>query len=225
MPTGFRDASLRAAIINDLTFDPDVDASDITVEDRDGDVVLAGSVPSCPQYVEAAAVAIRVAGVKDVHNQLEVALPPGDYRDDFTLTAMANDAVTLGRTVAVGVEARAKNGDVTLTAAVRCGAERAAAEAMIAGLTGVRRVTNDIQVRDDADPSGSSQAVSQHDRVGLFPSGGELQKLNGQGPRVPPGLAKCSNRIQQSYDSGSSHCASLPSASRVAAEGWCRSPS
>jgi osmotically-inducible protein OsmY len=143
---------VRAAVIDDLTFDPDVDASDITVENRDGDVVLSGSVPSYPQYVEAAAVARRVAGVKDVRNRLEVALPPGDHRDDSALTATANDALTMGRTVAVGVEATAKNGDVILTGAVRCGLERAAAEAMIAGLTGVRSVTNDIQVRDDADP-------------------------------------------------------------------------
>jgi len=54
--------------------------------------------------------------------------------------------------VAVGVEATAKNGDVTLAGAVRCGAERAAAEAMIADLTGVRSVTNDVQIRDDAGP-------------------------------------------------------------------------
>ena len=143
---------IRPAVIDDLTFDPDVDASGITVENRKGEVVLAGSVPSYPQYVEAAAVASRVAGVKDVHNHLEVALPPGDLRDDSTVTAMANNALTLGHTVAVGVEATAKNGNVTLTGAVRCGAERAAAEAMIADLTGVRSVTNDIQIRDDADP-------------------------------------------------------------------------
>ena len=74
------------------------------------------------------------------------------HRDDPALTATANDALTLGRTVAVGVEATAKNGDVSLTGAVRCAAERAAAEAMIAGLTGVRSVTNDIQIRDDAGP-------------------------------------------------------------------------
>ena len=140
------------AVVDDLTFDPDVDASDITVENRDGEVVLAGSVPSYPQYLEAAAVASRVPGVSRVHNYLEVALPPGDYRDDPTLTAVANDALTLGRTMAVGVEATAKNGDVTLTGAVRCGTERAAAEALIAGLTGVRAVTDDIQIRDDADP-------------------------------------------------------------------------
>ena len=122
---------IRAAVIDDLAFDPDVDASDITVENRDGEVVLGGSVPSYPQYIEAAPVARRVTGLKDVHNHIEVALAPGDRRDDSGLTATANDALTLGRSVAAGVEATAKNGDITLTGAVRCDAERAAAEAMI----------------------------------------------------------------------------------------------
>jgi len=74
-----RTNDIRAAVMDDLTFAPDVDASGINVEDRDGEVVLAGSVPSYPQYVEAAAVASRVAGVKDVRNYLEVALSPGDH--------------------------------------------------------------------------------------------------------------------------------------------------
>jgi hypothetical protein len=78
---------------------------------------------------------------------------------------MANDALTLGHTVAVGVEATAKNGDVTLTGAVRCGVERAAAEAMIADLTGVRSVTNDIQIRDDADPLLVSLDATQPPRL------------------------------------------------------------
>ena len=37
---------IRAAVIDDLTFDAVVDASDITVENRDGEVALAGSVPT-----------------------------------------------------------------------------------------------------------------------------------------------------------------------------------
>jgi osmotically-inducible protein OsmY len=143
---------IRAAVTDDLTFDPDVDASGITVENRDGDVVLSGSVPSYPQCIEALAVARRVAGVKNVHNHLEVALAPGDRRDDSGLTAAANGALTLGHSVAVGVKARAKNGDIILTGAVRCGAERVAAEALIASLAGVRSIMNDIQIRDDASP-------------------------------------------------------------------------
>jgi BON domain len=113
---------IRDAVIDDLTFDPDVDASDIIVEHSDGEVVLAGSVPSYPQYVEAAAVASRVADVIDVHNHLEVALPPGDHRDDSTLTAMANNALTLGHTVAAGVQATARA--ATSPSPVPCAAAR-----------------------------------------------------------------------------------------------------
>jgi hypothetical protein len=105
-----RSNDIRAAVIDDLTFDPDVDASDIRVEEMDGDVVLTGSVPSYPQYVQAAAVAARAAGVRCVHSHLQVALPRGDHRDDLTLAAMASDALTLGGTVPEGVEATAKDG-------------------------------------------------------------------------------------------------------------------
>ena len=75
---------IGAAVIDDLTFDPDVDASDIRVEETDGDVVLTGSVPSYPQYVQAAAVAARAVGVRCVRNHLQITLPPGDHRDDLT---------------------------------------------------------------------------------------------------------------------------------------------
>jgi len=142
---------MRAAVIDDLKFDPDVDASDIRVE-MDGDVVLTGSVPSYPQYVQAAAVAARAAGVRYVRNHLQFVRPPGDHRDDLTLAAMASNALTLDGAVPEGVEATAKDGDITLTGSVRTVIEREAAEVMVAELTGVRRVRNDIQIRDPEQP-------------------------------------------------------------------------
>lgn len=93
----------------------------------DGDVVLTGSVPSYPQYVQAAAVAARAVGVRSVRNHLQVALPPGDHRDDLTLAAMANDALTLGGAVPEGVDATVKDGDITLTGSVRTGNEETGA--------------------------------------------------------------------------------------------------
>jgi hypothetical protein len=41
-----------------------------------------------------------------VRNHLQVALPPGDHRDDLTLAAMANDALTLGGAVPEGSRRR-----------------------------------------------------------------------------------------------------------------------
>ena len=62
-----------------------------------GEVALNGTVPSFPQYLEAAAAAQRVGGVKNVHNHLEVVLPAGDFRDDAMLTTMANNALAAER--------------------------------------------------------------------------------------------------------------------------------
>lgn len=147
------DDDIRNAVEDQLTFDPDVEAAEshITVETMNGEATLNGTVPSYPQYLAAEAAARRVAGVKDVHNHLEVVLPPGDYRDDQTLTTMANDALTLNDTVRVGVEAAAADGVITLTGTVRYRSERAAAELLVAGLTGVRSVKNNIRIRADED--------------------------------------------------------------------------
>ena len=98
---------VREAVENELTFDPLVDATDIKVVNMNGDVALNDTASSYPQYLEAAAAAQRVDGVKNVHNHLEVMLPPADYRDDPTLTTMANNALTLNVTVPDGVEASA----------------------------------------------------------------------------------------------------------------------
>jgi osmotically-inducible protein OsmY len=86
---------IRAAVEDELSFDPLVDSSGIRVESLGGDVALNGTVPSYPQYLEAAAAARRIAGVTGVHNHLEVVLPPVDDRDDAALTTTANDAPDL----------------------------------------------------------------------------------------------------------------------------------
>src|SRR5580658_6252784 len=69
---------IRDAVENELSFDPLVDDADISVKNINGDVALNGTVPSYPQYLEAAAAARRVGGVKKVQNHLEVVLSPED---------------------------------------------------------------------------------------------------------------------------------------------------
>src|ERR1700761_6955748 len=90
---------VREAVEAELTFDPLVDATDINVVNIAGDVALNGTVPNYPQYMEAAAAAQRVAGVKKLQNHLEVVLPDSAYRDDATLTTAANNALALNVTV------------------------------------------------------------------------------------------------------------------------------
>ena len=154
-----KNKDIREAVQAELLFDPLVDDTAIEVQNIEGDVRLNGSVPSYPQYLEAAAAAQRVSGVKNVHNHLEVVLPPGNYRDDAMLTTAANNALAMNITVPDGVEATACDGNVELTGTVRHGPQRAAAELAVAGLAGVRHVRDDIEIGYDADPADVATGV------------------------------------------------------------------
>jgi len=143
---------IRDAVEAELEFDPLVDDADIHVVNINGDAALNGTVPSYPQYLEAAAAAQRVAGVRNVHNHLQVVLPGEDYRDDAMLTTAANNTLTQNITVPDGVEATARDGNLTLTGAVEYDRQRKAAVLAVAGLVGVRNVKDDIEISYDADP-------------------------------------------------------------------------
>ena len=166
---------VRAAVEKELGFDPGVDATHIAVRNIVGDVTLTGTVPSYPQYLEAAAAARRVAGVTGVHNQLEVALPEGDYRDDVKLATAANNALAANVTVPDSVEATAEDGNIFLTGTVSYGTERAAAEAAVAGLAGVRNLSNDIEISYGLDPVEVDLHVQQAlDRAALVPDDSDV---------------------------------------------------
>ncbi|MEV6904032.1 BON domain-containing protein [Amycolatopsis sp. NPDC051372] len=160
---------IREAVEAELIFDPTVEATDITVKNLRGDVALNGTVPSYPQYLNAAAAARRVAGVSRLHNHLEVVLPPGDERDDPMLTTAANNALAVNVTVPAGIEASARRGNITLTGTVKYGSERDAAASAVGSLTGVRNVKNDIDIAYDADPVDVLAAVQDAlDRYALI---------------------------------------------------------
>jgi osmotically-inducible protein OsmY len=166
---------IRDAVEKELKFDPMVDAANITVSNLNGDVALNGTVPSYPQYLEAATAAQRVSRVQDVHNHLEVVLSPGDYRDDVLLTTAANNALKQNVTIPDGVEAAARDGNLTLTGTVKYGAQRSAAERAVAGLTGVRNVKNYIEIDHDADPLDVDVLVQEAlDRSALIPDDSDV---------------------------------------------------
>jgi len=166
---------VRAAVEAELGFDPLVNAADIKVVNLGGDVTLAGTVPSYPQYLEAAAAARRVDGVTGVHNNLMVRLPDSDYRDDIQLITAANNALTQNVTVPDGVEATAFDGDITLTGTVSYLTERAAAEAAVSSVTGVRNVRNDIDISYAIDPVDVDLHVQQAlDRSAMVPDDSDV---------------------------------------------------
>ena len=152
---------IREAVEDELAFDPLVDPSNVSVKNASGVVALNGTVPSYPQYLAAAAAVQRVAGVRHVHNHLAVELPDGDYRDDVQLATAANNALAGDVRVPAGIEATARNGNLTLAGTVRHGAQRTAAELAVGGLAGVRNIKDEIYVDSGAADQGDVTAMVQ----------------------------------------------------------------
>jgi len=73
-PQGYKRSDERIAedINEELTQDFELDASDINVEIRNGEVILKGTVPDRESKRRAEEIAERCSGVKDVMNQLRV---------------------------------------------------------------------------------------------------------------------------------------------------------
>jgi osmotically-inducible protein OsmY len=169
---------VRQAVEAELRLDPLLDSSGIMVENVGGDVTLDGTVPGYPHYLQAARAARRAAGVTRVHNNLEVVLPPGEERDDPLLTTAANNALALDHAVPDTVEAEARhaNGRLTLTGTVRYGSQRAAAEAAVAALPGVRGIRNKIKVEYDTEPADVTLQVERAlARTALVPGDSEVK--------------------------------------------------
>jgi osmotically-inducible protein OsmY len=166
---------IRAAVEDELVFDPLIDATGITVQAVSGDLALHGSVPSYPQYLEAADAARRVTGVTHVHNHLEVVLPPADYRDDETLTTVASNALLLNVALPASVAATVHDGNITLSGTVGYGSQRDAAETAVAWLTGVRNVKDNIEISYDANPVDVTIVVQDAlDRNALIPDDSDV---------------------------------------------------
>ncbi len=81
------DSELQSAVMQELEFDPQVDAAHIGVSAKDGAVTLTGHVSSYSEKVAAVRAAERVYGVRAVADEIKVKLPGSDVRDDTEIAA------------------------------------------------------------------------------------------------------------------------------------------
>jgi BON domain len=73
-PQGYKrsDERITEDINEELTQDPELDASDVNIEVRNGEVVLKGTVPDRESKRRAEEIAESCSGVKDVMNQIRI---------------------------------------------------------------------------------------------------------------------------------------------------------
>jgi osmotically-inducible protein OsmY len=139
-----KDVRTRDAVLAQLAWEPQVDASRIGVVARDGAITLTGWVDSCAGKLEAERAAKRVHGVRAVANELEVKL--ACERTDSEIAIDVARALELRSTIPDNVKVAVHHGHVTLTGQVRWLFQKSAAEKAAHYVRGVRRVVNYITI-------------------------------------------------------------------------------
>ena len=142
------DSDLMKAVLDELSWEPSVNAAHLGVTAHGGVVTLTGHVENYMHKMGAEKATSRVRGVKAVAEEIEVKLPFDIKRSDEDIAAAAVDR--LGWNSAVPDDAimvKVQRGWVTLTGNVDWRFEKEAAETDIRALSGVIGVSNQIVVK------------------------------------------------------------------------------
>jgi len=146
------DIQLKQDVIEELSWDPAVDATGIGVQVNDGVVTLSGHLASLAEKYAAEAAAKRVAGVKALAVELDVRLPDDCQRTDADIArAVANVLDWNTMIPSERIRIMVEHGAVTLTGTVDWYYQRMEADHAVAGLYGVTSVANGILVRPQTD--------------------------------------------------------------------------
>ena len=142
------DMELKKDVLDELKWQPTVDAADIGVSVEDGVVTLRGEVSSIPQKWAAERAVKRVYGVKALAEEIEVNLPGSSQRNDTDIAQAAGNALKWNISVSQDrVKAKVQDGWITLTGEVDWWYQRRAAENAVHHLTGVKGVSNLITIK------------------------------------------------------------------------------
>lgn len=142
------DSTLREDVLAELAWDPRIKEKEIAIAVKGGVVTLAGFVESHAQKWAAEQAVERVSGVRAVANDITVKVPTLRERTDPQIAHAAVSALEWDDEVpADAVIARVDNGWVWLEGKVEWQYQRNACERAVRYLTGVRGVTNLIDVK------------------------------------------------------------------------------
>jgi osmotically-inducible protein OsmY len=138
------DLQIRQAVMRQLDWDPEVDASEIGVSVKGGIVNLTGHIGGYSGKLAAERTAKHIRGVRAVANDIEVR-PPVE-RTDAEIAADAARALELRTTIPDSVDVVVHDGHVTLTGRVESLFQKRNAQDAVRYLRGVRGVFNHIAV-------------------------------------------------------------------------------
>jgi osmotically-inducible protein OsmY len=148
------DTQLQRDVLDELAWEPSVDAASIGVAAAEGVVTVTGHVKSYGERMAAEKAAKRVEGVLAVADAIEVKLPTSSVRDDADIARAALDAIKWHASVPhERIQLTVNKGWVTLEGEVAWSFQRKSAEDVVRHLMGVKGLSNLITIKSPVRPA------------------------------------------------------------------------
>jgi osmotically-inducible protein OsmY len=145
------DKHLKQAVLDELKWEPSINAANIGVTAKDGVVTLMGHVETYHEKQVAEAAALRVKAVKAVAEEIEVKLPFSVKHGDQEIAEAAIDRLAWNVSIPKdAIKATVSKGWVTLTGQVEWHYQHDAAADAVRSLWGVTGVSNQISIKPTA---------------------------------------------------------------------------
>jgi osmotically-inducible protein OsmY len=154
------DKELRQLVIDELEFEPSIDAADIGVAADKGVITLTGHVANYEQKMTTERAVWRVKGVKAIAQEIDVRLPSDHKHNDDEIAQRAVNI--LAWNIAVprdAIHVKVQDGWITLTGQVSWNYQRVAAANEVRKLSGVVGVINSISLVPTAQPRDIKQRI------------------------------------------------------------------
>lgn len=156
------DLTLRQTVLDELEFEPSVDAAHIGVAVKDGVVTLSGHVSSYAEKVAAERAVRRVKGVQAIAQDIDVRYPEDQKTADDEIALRALNILRWSSVVPSGsVLVKVQDGWVTLSGQVNWQYQRSAAESQIRRLSGVKGVLNSIAIKPRVQPTDIRRKIEE----------------------------------------------------------------
>ncbi len=142
------DSEIKKDVLDELKWEPFLNASEIGVAVKDGVVTLSGMVDTYTKKQIAEKATRRVKGVKVVAEDIEVKLFSSNVKNDTEIARMITDSLKWHSAIQEEkVKVKVENAWVTIDGEVDWEFQRDAIRSTIENLTGVRGVSNLITIK------------------------------------------------------------------------------
>lgn len=154
------DIQLQEDVMAELQWEPRVDHANIGVAAKDGVITLSGNVSSYASKLAAEKAVRRVQGVRGLAEEIEVRFTSDAKTSDAEIAKRIADMLDWSVSIPKGkIDVKVEHGWVTLTGTVGYHYNREAARDLASRITGVKSVSNLIEIKKAPSPYDVRQQI------------------------------------------------------------------